>query len=684
MGNTLVRVPDITVYPGTSGVPPGPPRCVTTITGYRTVQQYESVTENTPVDGQWVQNDNPIDVADFGKFVFVPTIPPWSLREDVPVVTVTSSSQQRLVTRRVPVYKTSCTPGTPGTPGTPTRIDRGVGPDWLSSAKSLQYVRRNARFSFLLRGNTAAGLTASMSVAGVALAQVVYGLAAIDGELFVVRFGRVAESLGTAEYDDYEVEVREGRGKLVGYSAGSGTDLDQSNLSVGEVVFAAGLVHTEGSAVDSPILEGLTTITAAATGAYSLMGTATTITTTTTPVAGNLPLAGVVSVSVNGVKISSPMGRLPLLGAVGEAVVRSFSGTGGIQASGALRLVGSVEPGAASGATLRVPALSFYAGNLTGAYGQLSLPPYQVLGGSTGGAPVAKFGIAELTLPGVFAGGSGLSGAIGGAEDAQYPPMQLVGSDYPYSYGTPSVTSLVLLSSGGVLASPMNVGASNLEFLSVADYFNPMAAILVDFTSGLGVSGDVSITIALDATMESALSLSDTMTLAQILEAVISDGLTLSDGQAPDAGAYKQYVYNILSGAATRFDGFDFKGFTHFNGETYAYNSTGVHRVVDAPADPIAAMVDLGVSTFGVSSMKHVETAYIGLATDGEVFLKLVADGRDKTYRVVQRFPTMRAHTGRGVVGREWGVQLQLLDATTADLDDIEFVLATSGRRWTR
>ena len=725
MGNTLVRVPDVTIYPGTAAIPPTPRRCVSVITGYRTIREYVTVTVNTPLDGQWVQDES-LGLGNYGGYVFIPAIP-----DGFQGISFSGTTpERRLVTRRVPVYSTTCTPATAGVPGTPTVIERDAGPDWFSSAKSIKFVNTDGRFTFALVGNAAAGLTSTLSTDGVALGQITYGVAAVDGNIRLVRLGQILGVIAAAaDYDAYDVAVYKGKGVIRGVSGTTSTVLNSSNLTVGTGVFAAGLINTETSTVDSPELVQLRSASQTVAGSMGLIASVSPANQILFKPTGRLALQAATFSSVNGVRVDTPTGALGITGAVTErvfiglgalglegrlsltglafssvngvrlatidarmpvghtvtaAVVRAFTATGGVSVTGGLGLQGEGSPAQASGAAVRVSPLQFYAGNRLGLYGDMAITPMLIDGGSTGGAPVAQFASADLAMAEILLGASGLTGEIGGATDATYTPMYTVGSNYAYSYGTPAIPEMILNSGGGVLGTTASVSTAYLEFLSVADYFNTLAAILVEFTSELDVSGDMSITIALNASMESALNLSDDMTLAQILEAVISDGLTLSDGQAPEAAAYKQYVYNLLSGAASRFDGFDFKGFAHFNGETYAYNTTGVHRVVNTPADPIAAMVDLGVSTFGVSSMKHVETAYIGLATDGEVFLKLVADGRDKTYRVVQRFPTMRAHTGRGVVGREWGVQLQLLDATTADLDDIEFVLATSGRRWTR
>ena len=572
-----------------------------------------------------------------------------------------------------------CVPGTEGVAGYPTEFITHDGPDWESSARSRAYVRRDGKFSFTPTGGFAAGFTTARTTKGVPLTYVKWGVAVIDGDVKLVVDGALTDTLGDpTDFLSYEVIVHNGRASVWGVKTSGREELTSRYKLVGEVIFAAGIVRSGESAIDDPVLLQLRTVSQEVTGTLALVGPLVGRAVFERAALGVLPLSGRVSSRVNGEWYETASGRLGLQGYARPHVVSTFSESGGVSATGVLPLRGELGEVVFGGTVVHLPKQEVFAGNLRGS-AEVTVSPLEVEGGDTG------YTVPDRTVSyrrnGPLVQGGGLTGEVGGALDLRVPAMYTVGSNYPLSYGTLTLAKPTINAGGAYFGLGQAVV---FDFVAIGDYYNPMAAILVGFTSELGVAGDVSITIALDATMESALRLTDTMTLAQILEAVISDSLTLSDGQAPEAAAYKQYVYNLLSGAASRFDGFDFDGFAHFNGETYAYNTTGVHRVVNTPTDPIAAMVDLGVSTFGVSSMKHVETAYIGLATDGEVFLKLVADGRDKTYRVVQRFPTMRAHTGRGVVGREWGVQLQLLDATAADLDDIEFVLATSGRRWTR
>ena len=584
--------------------------------------------------------------------------------------------------KRKPIYKTTCTPGSTGVAGTPAVVIRDDGPDWQSSAKSARYLSRDGRFSFAVGGDVAAGLTPSLSTKGVALGELRYGVAVLDDDIKLVRFGTVLSSIGTASnYDTLEVQALNGVATVSGVSGGAKTTLDTSNVLVGDTFFAAGLINTGDSIIDDPELLQLTAYQDSVSGRYELLGTVLGSIKTTAPVSGGFGFTGYALGAVNGVRAATVRGNLGLVSDVGPRTLRGFAGSGGVSASAELGLTGVVTPNVFAGTVLRIAPMEFFAGNLTGGYADVSVTPLTMDAGSDGGAPVAKYGAGDMSLSAIALGASGIAGEVGGAVDATYSAMYAVGSNFDYTYGTPAINKMTMSAGGG---RQNNTLAPMLDFVAVNDFFNSLAAILVEFDSSLDVSGDVSVVIALNAVMDSALNLSDDMTLTQILGAVINDRLAINDRQVSAGEQYKQYVYNVLTGAASRFDGFGFDGFVRNAGSTYAYDRQGVYKVTSENAAPINAMLDLGRSTFGVSQIKHVETAYIGLSTDGTVYLSLDADGKEKTYRVVQREPTMRAHTGRGVVGREWGAKLEILDATRVDLHDVEFVVAASGRRWTR
>ncbi|MFM9458754.1 hypothetical protein, partial [Streptomyces europaeiscabiei] len=80
-----------------------------------------------------------------------------------------------------------------------------------------------------------------------------------------------------------------------------------------------------------------------------------------------------------------------------------------------------------------------------------------------------------------------------------------------------------------------------------------------------------------------------------------------------------------------------------------------------------------GTMDFGTNQQKRMAMAYVGVRTDGEVYLRFSTDGIDRVYRIMTRGDIGRAVLAKGVSARQWNVQLELVDATYATVDSMEF-----------
>jgi hypothetical protein len=143
-----------------------------------------------------------------------------------------------------------------------------------------------------------------------------------------------------------------------------------------------------------------------------------------------------------------------------------------------------------------------------------------------------------------------------------------------------------------------------------------------------------------------------------------------------------------MTNGLTTYEGFDFAGFANVDQTTYAVKPDGLYRLRAGDDDGtpvVSARVRFGARDQGSPFKKHHDMAYFGLATDGQVYAKLVGDdGTERTYRVTQRGTTWRTKTKRGATARVWELSLELTDVTFAQLDLVEQVTPTSLRRWTR
>lgn len=232
------------------------------------------------------------------------------------------------------------------------------------------------------------------------------------------------------------------------------------------------------------------------------------------------------------------------------------------------------------------------------------------------------------------------------------------------------------------------------EVFLVGDFYvasNPASGSILD---ELELTDEFVYGLSVDDVIYDALALSDSLTVEQAIEALIEASLLLGNDlsaalrlELPGgviAGEPVQYAVNVLTGALTTYSGFGFSSFARSGQELYGCKGDGVYRVRhgDDDGDLIQGHVDFGTTDFGSTGVKAVESVYLGVATDGQVVARLVADdGDERQYRVVQRGPIMRAVTAKGVGGRMWNVALEIIDAREFELDVLEVQVGIS-RRW--
>ena len=231
--------------------------------------------------------------------------------------------------------------------------------------------------------------------------------------------------------------------------------------------------------------------------------------------------------------------------------------------------------------------------------------------------------------------------------------------------------------------------------LSLADPVASVARMFAVATSTVQLSDAYVATIRMADSVFDALMLSGAVSSAQSMAdtimAALALGTDLSQFMAVDlspaevaARAPTQYAVNVLTGALTTYDGFDFTGFATTGQTTFGARADGVYRIRpgdDAGAGRIVA-VDFGTLAMDTTTVKTIEAVFLGVDTDGDVFVRLVAGQSDTLYRVAERESVSRALCKRGVGGRQWNVSLEVANATYLNLDMIELSVASMARRW--
>lgn len=341
-----------------------------------------------------------------------------------------------------------------------------------------------------------------------------------------------------------------------------------------------------------------------------------------------------------------------------------------------------------------LPAIAGRLGNWSGIRG--SIP---ALTGELRGEPSFVVNSVYAVLPpisGFLTGIQGVSGRISG----QLPVLRA--AIWSEAGGGRIRGTLPLVRGSLIESAPPIVP----EVLPIGDFAILESALLLVTLDGLDVSSSATLTLILELSTVDGLELSDLAGVGSLVELLTMDGVRVSGGIRVAGGSFVggsvdqpssdgiaailrgealQYAVNLATGALSTYTGFDFAGFVRVDGATYGWRKDGLYRIGEATdsGSMIQALVDFGASDMGTAQAKRISMAWLGLRTDGGVYLRMRADsGTEYVYRAKEARDTYRAALAKGVTGRQWNMQLVLEDASYAALDSIEVEIATTQRRF--
>jgi hypothetical protein len=231
----------------------------------------------------------------------------------------------------------------------------------------------------------------------------------------------------------------------------------------------------------------------------------------------------------------------------------------------------------------------------------------------------------------------------------------------------------------------------------VGDFLLAQDVQIASISDSLAITDTLDVVIGVTDAVYDVLMLSDTLTAQQAIDAFIGASLLLGNGVSslyqfddPSApgrlvgGEPAQYAVNTLTSAFTNYSGFGFGSFATVGQTPYGAKTDGIYRVRagDDDGSGLDAFVDFGSTAFGSTSVKSVESVYLGAATDGQLYVRMDTGLDSRLYRVVQRGDMMRALTAKGVGSRIWNVSLEVVDTTDFELDVVEIQVGVASGRW--
>ena len=143
---------------------------------------------------------------------------------------------------------------------------------------------------------------------------------------------------------------------------------------------------------------------------------------------------------------------------------------------------------------------------------------------------------------------------------------------------------------------------------------------------------------------------------------------------------------NAETGASAAYEDYPFNSFATIGGRHFGAASDGIYELVgdDDAGVPIQAHMNLGKRNFGTSKLKAMPYAYLGVASDGLMVVRVTTEGASYTYKAraaSAEMQTQRVDFGRGLRANYFTLELMNENGADFDLDVIELAATPLTRR---
>lgn len=263
---------------------------------------------------------------------------------------------------------------------------------------------------------------------------------------------------------------------------------------------------------------------------------------------------------------------------------------------------------------------------------------------------------------------------------AQIPAMVAAIADVPYSRVIANLPSRLIANIVEPYMPTGDTDGSDAAYMS--DTATLETALLLIAMDSLEVaSTDATLTFILELSGLDSMSIGSDASIGWVVEMLAMEQVAVLSRASSAKQQAIQYAVNFMTGALTTYRDFDFEGFTYDDGNAYAWRKDGLYRI-GAGNEVISALADFGATDYTDAHLKRIATAFIGVRTDGECYVRMCADeGAERVYKLIGGGNQKRADLGKGVSGRYWNVRLEVTDASYATVDNIELEVGVTQRR---
>jgi fermentation-respiration switch protein FrsA (DUF1100 family) len=305
-------------------------------------------------------------------------------------------------------------------------------------------------------------------------------------------------------------------------------------------------------------------------------------------------------------------------------------------------------------------------------------------------ALVPEYAFAEIDfMPMTFAA-AGVTHIIGNIEFSMEPLLVLASDDAAYTQAILSFEPLEIYADEGERPDQAIIFSGADHSLSI----QPVTILFAVVDGSMNIVGMFTVSGINTAQMLSAFNVTDTYELAQVLQASIESWMDASVLTFDSATGKDVWVYHMDVDGSTRYEGYDFTDIKKVGDAYYGVKPDGIYLLegLDDDGEAAQARINFGSLNFGAMDRKALPYVYIGMASNGDTYLKVTTTEIDRnnrpannlyTYRVRDNTEIMKAHRfelGRGLRSSFYELEL-VSEGAVFDLHSIEFQPVKLSRR---
>lgn len=523
----------------------------------------------------------------------------------------------KTVTTRVFLQEQPYVPPVPPMPATKesTVMDYQLG--WNARSRSIQSMADNGSFKFRVPRDTQGAIVGlSAEPKNLGYNDIAYGFYVSSGVVKIMEAGKEIADLGA--WPNASLKLTRLNGRIL-YDINGVVVRDRPNTPAPLYLTAA--LYVGGDTVEDAELSGI----AAAYGSFPAMNGIAGNVTLSQAVGSFSPMTGESGSYATG---SASGSFVPMYGAVADASGYAFS-------SGAFQpMNGSAE------AFDLVPEYAFSDGDFNPMIG-------------------AAQGVMHIV----------------GEAQGSFKAMTGLSSNYAYSEARGSFAPMRGIADATELPNQATIFGAIYPFNSITASQFLFAVI----DANMNITNVFTLTVSAQALINGTFSLDDEFTLTSTLTAAIqslmSAGASTFDSQ--NAALRDVWVYHMDAAGSTRYTEYDFTGFSKVGQSYYGVKPDGIYLLegADDNGKKVTARVNFGNLSFGTMNRKALPYVYVGMASSGKTYLKVIADGATYTYAVRDSTELMKSHRfelGRGLRASFYDLEL-VSDGQVFDLHNIDF-----------